>query len=100
MLDFSRPGNPGDDAFIEAFNATVRRECLSQHGFSSLEGAEQTLSACRMEGGDWRGEGDGRGPRGRGPRAAPHSPSAHGQATEEAAISGSLLPLCREEPSS
>lgn len=30
-LDFSRPGKPVDNAFVEAFNATLRRECLSQH---------------------------------------------------------------------
>jgi putative transposase len=28
-LDFSRPGRPGDNAHIEAFNSIVRRECLS-----------------------------------------------------------------------
>ena len=32
-LDFSRPGKPTDNAFIESFNAQVRRECLSQHYF-------------------------------------------------------------------
>ena len=26
-LDFSRPGKPVDNAFIESFNARVRREC-------------------------------------------------------------------------
>ena len=35
-LDFSRPGKPSDNAFIESFNATARRECLSQHWFMSL----------------------------------------------------------------
>ena len=30
QLDFSRPGKPTDNAFAEAFNATVRRERLSQ----------------------------------------------------------------------
>ena len=28
-LDFSRPGNPTDNAFIEPFNARVRQECLT-----------------------------------------------------------------------
>jgi transposase InsO family protein len=27
-LDFSGPGRPADNAFIEAFNVTLRRECL------------------------------------------------------------------------
>jgi putative transposase len=28
-LDFSRPGKPGDNAFIESFSRTVRDECLN-----------------------------------------------------------------------
>jgi len=42
-LDFSRPGKPGDNAFIEAFNGTLRRECLSQHWFLSLAEAQRIL---------------------------------------------------------
>ena len=38
-----------DNAFAEAFNATVRRECLSQHWFTSLEDAQQTLDAWRED---------------------------------------------------
>ena len=30
-LDFSRPGKPTDNAFIEAFNGQFRLECLNQH---------------------------------------------------------------------
>ena len=30
-LDFSRPGKPTDNAHVEAFHGTLRRECLSQH---------------------------------------------------------------------
>lgn len=44
-LDFSRPGKPSDNAFIESFNATARRECLSQHWFTSLDDAQRTLDA-------------------------------------------------------
>lgn len=43
QLDFSRPGKPTDNAFIEAFNATLRRECLSQHWFLDIEEARQIL---------------------------------------------------------
>ncbi len=28
ILDFSRPGKPTDNAFIEAFNGRLRAECL------------------------------------------------------------------------
>jgi putative transposase len=48
-LDFSRPGKPGDNARIEAFNSIVRRECLSQHWFSDLEDARRILDAWRKE---------------------------------------------------
>jgi putative transposase len=44
-LDFSRPGRPGDNAHIEAFNSLVRRECLSQHWFTTLEEARGLLEA-------------------------------------------------------
>lgn len=42
-LDFSRPGKPADNCFAEAFNGSLRRECLSQHWFISLEDAQGTL---------------------------------------------------------
>jgi putative transposase len=29
-LDFSRPGKPTDNAFIEAFSVRLREECLNQ----------------------------------------------------------------------
>lgn len=32
-LDFSRPGKPTDNAFIEAFNGRFRAECLNAHWF-------------------------------------------------------------------
>ncbi len=32
-LDFSRPGKPTDNAYVESFNATVRLECLGQYWF-------------------------------------------------------------------
>jgi transposase InsO family protein len=30
-LDFSRPGKPTDNGFIEAFNSKFRAECLNAH---------------------------------------------------------------------
>ena len=35
-LDFSRPGKPTDNAFIEAFNGRFRAECLNAHWFLTL----------------------------------------------------------------
>lgn len=47
MLDFSRPGKPTDNAFIEAFNSRFRAECLNAHWFLTLADAQK-----KME--DWR----------------------------------------------
>ena len=30
-LDFSRPGKPTDNAFVESFNGRLRDECLNAH---------------------------------------------------------------------
>ena len=46
-LDFSRPGKPTDNAFIEAFNSRFRAECLNAHWFMSLEDAQQKMEAWR-----------------------------------------------------
>src|SRR5262249_23568902 len=56
-LDFSRPGKPGDNALIEAFNGRLRQECLSQHWFLSLVDAQQTLDAWRVDYNDHRPHG-------------------------------------------
>lgn len=41
--DFSRPGKPPDNDFIEAFNSKLRAECLNAHWFISLADAEEKL---------------------------------------------------------
>jgi putative transposase len=47
VLDFSRPGKPTDNAFIEAFNGRLRAECLNAHWFMTLADASEKLE-------DWR----------------------------------------------
>ena len=49
ILDFSRPGKPTDNAFIEAFNGKFRAECLNAHWFMSLEDAREKLEAWRRD---------------------------------------------------
>lgn len=44
-LDFSRPGKPTDNGFIEAFNSKLRSECLNAHWFMSLADAREKLEA-------------------------------------------------------
>ena len=46
-LDFSRPGKPTDNAFIEAFNGRFRAECLNLHWFLTLADAREKLEAWR-----------------------------------------------------
>jgi putative transposase len=48
-VQLQRPGEPTDNATIEPFNASVRRECLSQHYFSTLGEAEVVLGSYRAE---------------------------------------------------
>jgi putative transposase len=42
-LDFSRPGKPADNAFMESFNGKLRSECLSVHWFLNLGVQSQHL---------------------------------------------------------
>jgi putative transposase len=42
-LDFSRPGKPTDNAYVESFNATVRLECLGRHWFLDLDDAREKV---------------------------------------------------------
>ena len=48
-LDFSRPGKPTGNAFIEAFNGRFRAECLNSHWFMSLEDLAKKLEAWRRD---------------------------------------------------
>jgi putative transposase len=48
-LDFSRPGKPTDNAYIEAFNGRFRNECLNANCFLSLEDARGKIAAWRQE---------------------------------------------------
>lgn len=49
QLEFSRPGTPTDNAFVESFNGHFRQECLDQHWFASLEEAQQIIEAWRID---------------------------------------------------
>src|SRR5437016_7159626 len=49
QIDFSRPGKPTDNAYVESFNGTLRAECLDVHWFATLTEAKQVIE-------DWRRE--------------------------------------------
>jgi len=48
-LDFSRPGKPTDNAFIESLNGKFRAECLNAHWFLSLEDAREKMETWRRD---------------------------------------------------
>jgi putative transposase len=48
-LEFSRPGKPTDNAFIESFNGSFRDECLNVNWFLSLEDAKDKIQAFKDE---------------------------------------------------
>ncbi|NRA31238.1 MAG: transposase, partial [Parvularculaceae bacterium] len=48
-LDFSRPGKPTDNAYVESFNARLRSECLNASWFLSLGDAAERLRQWQTE---------------------------------------------------
>jgi putative transposase len=49
MLDFSRPGKPTDNVYVESFNGRLREECLNANWFLSLQDAQAKIEAWRRE---------------------------------------------------
>lgn len=76
-LDFSRPGKPTDNAFIESFHGRLRDECLSVNWFLSLEDARAKISSWRKDYNEFR----------------PHS-SLGGKTPSEFAQTGRASPTC------
>lgn len=53
-LDFSRPGKPTDNAFVESFNGSLRDECLNTNWFLSLDDARDKIEAWRVDYNEYR----------------------------------------------
>ncbi|WP_188973406.1 IS3 family transposase [Deinococcus aerolatus] len=53
-LNFSRPGRPTDNPFIESFNGSFRDECLNTHWFLSLDDAAEKIEKWRIDYNDFR----------------------------------------------
>ena len=53
-LDFSRPGKPTDNAFIESFNGKFRSECLNANWFLSFDEARRKCETWRRDYNDIR----------------------------------------------
>ena len=54
VLDFSRPGKPTDNAYIESFNGSFRDECLNIHWFLSLDDAREKIETWRRDYNEFR----------------------------------------------
>ena len=48
-LDFSRPGKPTDNPFVESFNGSFRDECLNTNWFMSLDDARRKIETWRQD---------------------------------------------------
>lgn len=48
-LDFSRPGKPTDNAFIESLNGKFRAECLNTHWFMNVSDAQRKCDTWRQD---------------------------------------------------
>lgn len=53
-LDFSRPGRPTDNPFIESFNGRLRQECLNQRWYLNLKDAAEKIEEWRNDYNDCR----------------------------------------------
>ena len=48
-IDFSRPGRPSDNAFIQTFNGSLRDECFNLYWFATLAEAKTIFGAWRRD---------------------------------------------------
>jgi putative transposase len=48
-IQFTRPGKPVDNAFVESFNGRFREECLNEHWFFDPEDARAVIEAWRVD---------------------------------------------------
>ncbi len=48
-IDFSRPGTPTDNAYVEAFNSRLRAECLNASWFLSMADARERIEQWRRD---------------------------------------------------
>jgi putative transposase len=48
-MDYIRPGKPVENAYIESFNGRLRRECLEESWFLSIEDAKIRIEEWRKD---------------------------------------------------
>ena len=85
-LEYSRPGKPTDNGFVESFNGRLRDECLNQNIFVTLAETRRILE-------EWREDYNGKRPHGslgwQSPEAyrASHQPSNQAGTTHLSLVS-------------
>jgi|GEM_PF-1786953 len=90
-LDFSRPGKPTDNAFVESFNGRFRQECLNENWFLSLEDAREKIAT-------WRTHYNGDRPHGALGNLAPLEFAAAGKAAKPAKLTLQLVQVMGASP--
>jgi putative transposase len=48
-MDFSRPGKPTDNPYVESFNIKIRDDCMNANWYLSLEDAAKKIEDFRWE---------------------------------------------------
>jgi putative transposase len=48
-LDFTQPGKPTENAFIESFNGRLRDECLNVNEFVTMDEVREVLQSWRID---------------------------------------------------
>lgn len=56
-LQFIEPGKPVQNCFIDRFNGRLRDECLNESWFVSIDDAQRTVEAFRVDYNDARPHG-------------------------------------------
>jgi putative transposase len=49
QIDFSRPGKPTDNCFIETLNGSLRDECLNVHWFETINETREKTKSWRID---------------------------------------------------
>ena len=49
LIDFSRPGKPTDNAFVETVNSSVRDKCVNRYWFETMAEARAIIEAWRRD---------------------------------------------------
>jgi putative transposase len=93
-IDFSRPGKPTDNAFVESFTGRFREDCLNTHWFESLEDAKEKIDGWVWDHSERRPH---RSPKGLTPREFAERTEFKRVADSPSQVSGFRRPVIRPD---